>query len=381
MARRPVLSFKKKEAAVARFEQVVRDGYSDLTLPDKLRDHARYIDQHRGEEFGGTLKFELLAAIERLASEDKGLGVVRLQMRDTLCHVLRSVGPVPKKERDAQDWAAEVAGILQPRYTKAATFTARVSLFLKIMKVIEDYPLAFKGYLTVLPIITSRVKESRKRRQGTMEKPKSRSPYSITELRDTLNLMDFAEVLLTLVYLQYGFRAKEAERLTERSIRAGKLLLNSVTSKVVTDKAPDLFLLTQAALSYCGGTFVGISLLDKIERQRLRLTAAVFMTLSGHDLLSITHRTGHANLRMLVNHYAKFLPADYKMGHSFDDYVGLGNLLINGQRVLESSYDQWLLQTALEFAVKSSNQDFVDIVKQLNSGAQSDKKPRKVVSF
>lgn len=363
--RRCIQTLSGKPAAETRFESLLRDGYQDISFPEKLRDQARYIDEHRGEEFGNTLRFELLAAIERLASEEKGLGAVRLQMRDTLAHTLREVGPIPVNEKEAEDWAALVGRTLQAHYSKAATYAARVSLLLKVLRVAEDYPLVFKRWLPIMPLIRARIQESRKRRSGALEKPISRAPYSVKELEAFFKEMTFKETLLTLVYLQYGFRAKEAERLTERCVRAGKLFLSEVTTKTTTDKTPELFLLTRAALSYCRGALTAIHIAKKIDRQRLRPTAAVLMTLSGHDLLSITHRTGHANLRMLVNHYAKFLPEDYRLGMSFGQYTGCSELRLDGQRVEESAYDQWLLTLALKGAVERGELDFVALVKRI----------------
>ena len=49
-------------------------------------------------------------------------------------------------------------------------------------------------------------------------------------------------------------------------------------------------------------------------------------------------RMGHANLSMIVNHYAKMTPEGWG-----PNYFGINNLTVDGITIEANAYDRWLL--------------------------------------
>jgi hypothetical protein len=104
------------------------------------------------------------------------------------------------------------------------------------------------------------------------------------------------------------------------------------------------------------------------------------LTLCGQDVLSIIQRTGHKDVRMLVSHYAKFMPNDFRIGQSSQEYLDLDRVELGGKLVAESIWDQWLLMQALQASRKFGANWFIDLVKALHAGHELES-VKKVVSF
>lgn len=376
--------FTREEPARAKcLEILAADGLPSSATGLPL-DVARDIDKNPVKPLEGDLTIGLLIALEKLGSQEKGIGKVRLGMRDTLARRLAKLGPIPSGDVGAERWASELSALMLSSFKAQATYTARVSLLLKVLDTIDHYPVVFSRWRPAIQTVKARLRTTRSRKKNLLESEANRPPYNKTEILSLIAKQEnFEQVVLLLVYLQYGFRAREAERLSPGSVRGGRIDLSTVVSKTKTDKLPPLLLLTKSALN--GVEFHQLSpfrsiALEGVDRRRLRPTAVVMMTLAQQDALSVIQRTGHANIRMVINHYAKFLPDDFRVGQSFKEYAELSELRLNGTPVNESTYDQWLLFLALKEARARGAGWFIELVKQTHV-PKVDSDVRNVVNF
>lgn len=379
---RHLFKFSSEAPARAKCLEILANDGHDFRPSSAFPSKAAFIDQNPSVAMSEELYFGLLVELEMISAREKGLSEIRLGMRRTLAQRLAGLAAIPRGAKAAEGWASELCQLLQEQYKTQATFVGRLSLIFKVLDVISQYPIVFAGWASALAVIKARLKVFRIRKKGGLVKEVNRPPYTLTELCKLLNEQkSFDSALLLLVYLQYGFRAREAERLRPEHGVSGRLDLSSIVTKTKTDKQPPLFLLTKAALRCIELGHVSLDTTPlSVDRKRLRPTAVVMLTLSGQDVLSIIQRTGHKDVRMLVSHYAKFMPSDFKIGQTMPEYLELDLVELGGQPLSECIWDQWLLAQALQAAHQYGADWFIAAAKTLHIGQQAPT-GRRVVSF
>lgn len=311
-------------------------------LPSQFANIAQnFSDSPSSDEVSIYLLLELFLIHSSAKSEDKIKSIRRVIS-------LVPVQIIPHTEVEFGQWLSKalesVGNHRTIRTVKSVSgFKRRVEELSKVVRVMKLFPIAFKKWLPRLPTLEARVKLFIT--TGSKEKSNLESypPFTLNEIQNLLvKCATFPESACVVLALTSGLRSGEFEKVRAHHIIKNETLdLSRIITKTKAPKNPQASIALRLSAHYSQGE------IPAVNNKRFRPTAAVNLIQSNFPILSISHRLGHVNTGMVIEHYAKQLPADWGAARTSEEYLGIGELKVGDWVCLENAWDKWCLRLLL----------------------------------
>jgi hypothetical protein len=368
----PLQSYHNVKAARAAFKRMVVEGIPEqgVVAADSLAESI-YTKPHTLAE---PVSLLTLAHLDCLLTKSKARSHRHAIVALGVCKIVGR-GQIPLTEKEFVAWLFQCFERIAFRYKTKSNAKQKSHCFVRVLKRACEYPLAFptlsKLVINHLPLMQERCVFVVAKSNAVV----SRKPYSLSECDKFIeHALDFKSACLFILSLSLGTRGDDSRKIQPKHIRDGRIHLNEFYSKASSTDLPLAPLVVKTILNLqLDFTDCEISW----EKTRVRPSCAVMLNLAGVPPIEVKARLAHKTISMLVSHYVKHLPEDYRSGN----YFGVAPVTVANHKTSENAWDNWLLFKLLKVSQRFKKFDSVKsaLIGLLEKG--SEKESLQLASF